>query len=107
MKLIDSSVWKIVYRRGLRTRDTRKQVLKCKDIAHPVSIITLVSISSRFRDFEISRFRDVAALDLGTVQRFRFILKALCRQTLCAIDIPTALSPNFREYAYAANVADF
>ena len=55
MKLIDSSVWKIVYRRGLRTRDTRKQVLKCKDIAHPVSIITLVSISSRFRDFEISR----------------------------------------------------
>ena len=53
----------------------------------------------------------VVALDLGNSQRFRgtkrFILKALCRQALCAIDIPTALSPNFREYAYAAIVADF
>ena len=53
----------------------------------------------------------VAALDLGNFQRFRgtkrFILKALCRQVLGVIDIPTAPSPNFRETAHAAVVADF
>ena len=53
----------------------------------------------------------VAALDLRNFQRFRgtkrFILKALCRQVLGVIDIPTAPSPNFRETAHAAVVADF
>ena len=46
----------------------------------------------------------MAALDLGNFQRFRgtksFILKALCRQALGVIDIPTAPSPNFRENAH-------
>ena len=53
----------------------------------------------------------VATLDLGNFQRFRgtrrFILKALCRRALGVIDIPTAPSPNFRETAHVAVVADF
>ena len=53
----------------------------------------------------------VAVLDLENFQRFRgtkrFILKALCRQALRVIDIPTAPSPNFRETAHVAVVADF
>ena len=44
-----------------------------------------------------------------TVSRhiYRFILKALCRRALGVIDIPTAPSPNFRETARVAVVADF
>ena len=53
----------------------------------------------------------VAALDLGNFQRFRgtkrFILRALCRRAVGVIDIPTAPSPNFRQTAHAAVVADF
>ena len=53
----------------------------------------------------------VATLDLGNFQRFRgtrrFILKALYRRALGVIDIPTAPSPNFRETARVAVVADF
>ena len=61
--------------------------------------------------YQHDHYGAVAALDLGNVQRFRgtkrFILKALCRQALGVIDVLTAPSPNFRETAHAAVVADF
>ena len=101
------------FRKRKSTIDATSQVCKFTNPCRKKGIVWVMMCIDVKNAFNFLRWEVilVATLDLGNFQRFRgtkrFILKALCRQALGVIDISTAPSPNFRETAHAAIVADF